>query len=53
MRLPIQRGISAPQASEKRRSWVKLEIGMMPGTIGTFTPSLRASSTKRKYASAL
>ena len=34
MRLPTQRGISAPQASEKRRSWVKFEIGMIPGTIG-------------------
>ena len=48
MRLPIQRGISAPQASEKRRNWLKLEIGMMPGMIGTSMPSRRASSTKRK-----
>ena len=31
MRLAIQRGISAPQASEKRLSCVKFEIGMMPG----------------------
>ena len=53
MRLPTQRGISAPQLSEKRLSWVKLEIGMIPGTIGTVTPSLRTSSTKRKYASGL
>ena len=42
-----------PQASLKRRSWLKLLIGMMPGMIGTSMPSRRASSTKRKYASAL
>ncbi|MCY1312502.1 hypothetical protein D9M70_629290 [compost metagenome] len=53
MRLPIQRGISAPQASEKRRNWAKLEIGMMPGMIGISTPSLRTASTKWKYASGL
>ena len=28
-------------------------MGMMPGTMGTWTPILRTSSTKRKYASAL
>ncbi len=28
-------------------------MGMMPGTTGTSAPSARASSTKRKYASAL
>jgi hypothetical protein len=44
----IQRGISAPQASEKRSSWLELVIGMMPGTTGTSRPSLRTSSTKRK-----
>ncbi|MNV83647.1 hypothetical protein D3C71_1774640 [compost metagenome] len=49
----IQRGISAPLASEKRISCVELLIGMMPGTTGTSTPSRRASSTKRKYASLL
>ena len=42
----IQRGISAPQASENRASLVKLAIGMMPGTIGTVTPSARAAATK-------
>ena len=31
MRWAIQRGISAPHCSEKRRSWLKLEIGMTPG----------------------
>ncbi len=49
----IQRGISAPHASEKRASCVKLVIGMMPGTIGAVTPCFAASSTSRKYASAL
>ena len=52
-RRAIQRGTSAPHISEKRISCEKFVIGMMPGTIGTSTPSLRASSTKRKYASAL
>ncbi len=45
--LRIQRGISAPQASEKRASFEKLPIGMMPGVIGAVTPSARASATKR------
>jgi hypothetical protein len=49
----IQRGISAPHCSEKRRSWLKLAIGMMPGVIGTCTPSRRTASTKWKYASGL
>ena len=35
----IQRGISAPQASEKRASCEKFAIGMMPGTIGTSMPA--------------
>src|SRR6202012_997584 len=43
---------SAPHISEKRISCEKFVIGMMPGTIGPSTPSLRASSTKRKYATA-
>jgi hypothetical protein len=30
----IQRGISAPQASEKRASLEKDTMGMMPGTMG-------------------
>ena len=34
----IQRGSSAPQTSEKRASFEKLTIGMMPGTIGISTP---------------
>ena len=34
----IQRGISAPQASLKRISWLELAIGMMPGTTGAVTP---------------
>jgi len=34
-------------------SCVELVIGMMPGTIGVSSPSLRTSSTKRKYASGL
>jgi hypothetical protein len=41
----IQRGISAPQASEKRASFEKLVIGMTPGTIGTVTPAAAAAST--------
>lgn len=47
-RLAIQRGISAPHISEKRISCDELVIGMMPGTMGTSTPSLRASSTNWK-----
>jgi hypothetical protein len=35
----IQRGISAPQASLKRISWVELVMGMMPGTTGTSRPA--------------
>ena len=34
----IQRGISAPHASEKRASCEKFWIGMMPGTIGRSMP---------------
>jgi hypothetical protein len=49
----IQRGISAPHASEKRASFVKLPIGMMPGTIGTVMPAAAQASTKCQYASAL
>ena len=49
----IQRGISAPQASENRASCEKLPIGMMPGTIGIEIPAASHSSTKRKYASEL
>jgi hypothetical protein len=37
-----QRGISAPQAAEKRDNWLKFEIGMMPGTIGSVTPRAAA-----------
>jgi len=44
----IQRGSSAPQASEKRASWAKFAIGMTPGTIGMRMPARLASSTKRK-----
>ena len=43
-RMRIQRGTSAPQASEKRSSWLELVIGMMPGTTGTPMPSARTSS---------
>ncbi len=42
----IQRGISAPQASEKRASWVLLLMGMMPGTMGRSTPIASTDSTK-------
>jgi hypothetical protein len=44
----IQRGISAPQASEKRISCVELVMGMMPGTTGTVDAQCGGSSTKRK-----
>ena len=48
MRLSTQRGISAPQASEKRRSWLKFAIGMIPGTIGTPIPAATQASRKRR-----
>ena len=44
----IQRGISAPQASEKRASWENRLIGITPGTIGISMPCAWHSSTKAK-----
>ena len=38
---------------ERLNAWVDDVIGIIPGTTGTSTPRCCASSTKRKYASAL
>src|SRR3546814_11148843 len=48
-----QRGISAPQAAEKRSSCAVLTIGMMPGTTGTASPARSLRPAKSKYASAV
>ena len=48
IRFWIQRGISAPQPSENRISWVKLVMGMMPGVMGIVMPRRRQSSTNLK-----